>query len=339
MRLAVILIGLSLAAALAAQAPPSYEARDVRPQGAAEPHPLLPGMSVWIFGEHLGPSPGCAVDNASDPKTYRSELCGVQVLVGGLPAKLLYVSPGQINLVLPSEPWQDEFVDVEVIRDGQGSRRVPVRFGADRIRLSIDPGRLAGMPVWLRVERPWGMGSLRYPFHAEPWAMGLGLPEVRFEGRDLKPLPLPTYAALHAGMSVALPSEPPKESLDRIPLHLLYPLDRPGRYEVRYQERWPKERSSEWTAFTIEPSTASQRAAWFEELIQEPPEDAAALVADYLPNLLARRDAAALLALEPYLDHPELVVRRYAGYGLYYFDVELRKRVLPGREPPPGFVR
>ncbi len=340
MRSAAIL-GLSFAAALAAQAPsPSYEARDVRPHGAVEAHPLLPGMGVWIFGEDLGPTSGCAVENASDPKTYQSELCGVQVLVGGLPAPLLYVSPGQINLMLPSHPWEDEFVDVEVIRDGRGGPRVPVRFGNDRIRVSLDSTGLAGMPAWLRVDKPWGQGRLRYPFHTEPWEIGSGWVEMRFEGRDLEPLPLPTIGPMpEDGSSVGLPSEPPEEYLDRIPLHLLYPLDRPGRYEVRYVELSWRKRKSDWTEFTIEPSTGAQQAAWFQALTQEPPEDVAALVADYLPNLLARRDVAALLALGPYLDHPNLVVRRYAGYGLYYFDVELRKRVLPGKKPPPGFVR
>ncbi len=68
MRTAAIL-GLSFAAALASQAPPpSFEAHDVRPQGAAEPHPLLPGMGVWIFGEHLSRR-SCSVPNTSDPKT------------------------------------------------------------------------------------------------------------------------------------------------------------------------------------------------------------------------------------------------------------------------------
>ncbi len=65
----------------------------------------------------------------------------------------------------------------------------------------------------------------------------------------------------------------------------------------------------------------------------------AEIVADYLPSVLALREERALHALEPYLDHPNLVVRRYAGYALYYFDTDLRRRVLPGREPPSGFVR
>jgi len=319
--------------------PPSFEARDVRPHGASEPHPLLPGMRVWIFGLDLGPSPGCATENTSDPRTYRPELCGVRVLAGGLTAQLIFVSPRQINLVLPSHPWQNEDIEIQVIREGVSSAAVPVHVGEDRPIVSLAEPAYAGMPLWLRVEMPWGVGRLRYPFHTEPWDLGPGWVEMRFEGRELPPLPLPTVGPMPDMGSVALLEEPTERQLDRIPLHLLYPLHQPGRYEVRYVELLWKKRKSEWTEIEIKPSTAAQRTDWFEELTQGPPEDVASLVADYLPNVLARRDAAALLALGPYLDHPNPVVRRYAGYGLYYFDVELRKRVLPGKGPPRGFVR
>jgi hypothetical protein len=43
---------IAVAACAFAQAP-RFEARDVRPQGSAEPRPLLPGIGVWIFGENL----------------------------------------------------------------------------------------------------------------------------------------------------------------------------------------------------------------------------------------------------------------------------------------------
>src|SRR4051794_21765772 len=104
---------MRLAACAGAQPAPVFQARDVRPQGSADPHPLLPGIGVWIFGEHLGTP--CGVENSMDPCTYKTELCATQVLFGGIPAKLLFTSPSQINLIAPDHPWQNELVNVQVI--------------------------------------------------------------------------------------------------------------------------------------------------------------------------------------------------------------------------------
>ncbi|MBI1355192.1 MAG: hypothetical protein GC160_12665 [Acidobacteria bacterium] len=351
MRSAALWLAATLAGApWLCAAPPSFRAEDVRPQGAAEPHPLRPGMAAWIFGESLGPSPACTVSNTMDPGTYVPELCGVQVLVGGLPARLLYVSRGQINLVLPEHAWEDEWVDVQVVRDGSAGPPVAVRFGNDRTTLAVEGPAYAGLPVWVRIERPWGLGELRYPFHTEPWDMGAVWMEVRRDGRLLEPLPLPTIGPANTpdGMRVSLPQEPPPGLLNRVPLHVLYALDQPGRYEIRFRDLRPPPpgraaplppAQSAWTSLELEPATESQRAAWLAKWTAQPPADEAEIVSSYLPSLLALRDARALRALAPYLDHPNLVVRRYAGYALYYFDPALRRRVLPGREPPPGFVR
>ena len=337
---------ITLAAAAWGQTP-SFRAEDVRPQGAADPHPLRPGMGVWIFGKNLGPSSSCTVDNGMDSSTYVEELCGVRVLFGGSPAPLIYVSSGQINLVMPDHPWEDEDVDVRVVRGGVASATASVRFGFAGPRLSLDGPAYAGMPVWLRVELPWGHGRLRYPFHTEPWDMGSVWLEARHEGETLAPLPLPMLGPNGDGMSVGLPAEPPDRLLDRLPLHLLYALDRPGSYQVRYLELRSApgragvevRRESDWINFQLRPSTQEQRRTWFEELIADPPASVSEIVGAYLPAVLARRDEHALRALGPYLDHPNLVVRRYAGYGLYYFDEALRERTLPGRTPPAGFIR
>lgn len=324
---------------------PSFRAEDVRPQGAAEPHPLRPGMGVWIFGGNLGPSPSCTVDNGMDPSTYVEELCGVRVLFGGAPALLIYVSSDQINLVTPDHPWEDEDVDVVIARDGVTSAPASVRFGFARPRLSLDGPGYAGMPVWLRVERPWGRGRLRYPFHTEPWDMGMVWLEARYEGETLAPLRLPALGPKADGWSVGLPEEPPDGLLDRLPLHLLYALDRPGRYQVRYLELrhapagMEVSQESVWADFELRPSTEEQRRTRFEELIANPPAGVSEIVGAYLPAVLAWRDEHALRALAPYLDYPNLVVQRYASYALYYFDEALRARTTPGREPPPGFVR
>ena len=62
---------------------------------------IVPGELVTLFGAGIGPATpvaGQLVDG-----TLPTELGGVKVLVGGVPAPLLYVSSGQINAVVPFE--------------------------------------------------------------------------------------------------------------------------------------------------------------------------------------------------------------------------------------------
>jgi hypothetical protein len=335
---------LALAVSAVAQPAPVFQARDIRPQGSADPRPLLPGMGVWIFGEHLGPP--CGVDNMMDPRTYKTELCGVQVLFDGIPAKLLFTSPAQINLIAPDHQWQDELVSVQVIRDATQSAVVPVRFGVNRPVLSFDEPAFTGMPVWVHVELPWGKGFLRYPHYTEPWDLAPGLFEVRFEGRELPYLScLPFRPVIGFPMMVGLPAEPRQDLLSRAPLHLQFAFDKPGIYEVRYTDTVSGGREghmrepSAWTPIEVNPSTLSQRRAYFAKLLAAQPKDTTELLANFLPSLLATRDEAALRVIAPYLDSPDPVLNRYASYALNYFDPALLARVLPGRQPLRGGVR
>jgi len=333
-------IALIAVAACALAQVPRFDARDVRPQGSAEPRPLLPGIGVWIFGEKLGPN--CGVTNMMDPATYQTELCGIRVLFGDMPARLLSTSPGQINLIAPDHAWEDEMVNVQVIREGVGSGVVPVRFGVDRPILSLAAPAFAGMPVWIHVEMPVGRGFLRYPHWTLPWDIAPGRFEVRFAGHELAMLPqLPFLPPILGNRMVGLPHEPAPKYLDRAPLHLVYAFDWPGTYEVRYIEtrfdpRTRKEtlyQQSEWTKVEIQPSTAAQRATWLANLAASAPSDPVELMADYLPSLLAVRDETVLRILARYLDSPDQVLRTYADYALHYFDPGLLQRVVPGREP------
>jgi hypothetical protein len=308
---------------------PSFVSRDVRPQGAADVHPLLPGMPVWIFGEHLGPP--CGVANMMDPATYKEELCGVKVLFGGVPARLLFTSPTQINLIAPDQPWRDEMVNVQVIHDGFASAIVPVRFGRDQPILSLAAPAFTGMPLWVRVEMPYGKGFLRYPHRTAPWDVASGRFEVRFEGRDLAPF----APALGLQGMVGLPHEPAAAYMNRVPLHLLYSFDRPGTYEVRFTDR---DQQSDWTPIEVRASSLEQRREYFGKLIASPPSDIVDLLADFLPSVLALRDETALRVVARYLDSPDQVLRYYARYALNYFDPKLRERVVPGREPMQGMV-
>jgi hypothetical protein len=151
---------------------------------------------------------------------------------------------------------------------------------------------------------------------------------------------------------ISLPREVPREYLHRVPLHLVYRLDRPGIYRMRYTEyRYTEHRNrpgsgektvyqqSEWTAIEILPSTAEQRSAWLQSLAEHPPDDTVELLSNYLPSLLSARDESALRLLASYLKHPDPLVQQYAEYALNYFDSGVLQRVLPGQEPLRQFVR
>jgi uncharacterized protein (TIGR03437 family) len=61
--------------------------------------PLAAGEIVSIYGAGFGPAQGVAQRPSGD--TIGTELGGVQVLIEGTPAPVLYVSSTQINLVAP----------------------------------------------------------------------------------------------------------------------------------------------------------------------------------------------------------------------------------------------
>lgn len=340
---------VAMAGGVFGQAPaPVFLAKDVRPQGAAEPHPLVPGLPAWIFGTDLGSSPGCSAQNLMDRTTYKTELCGTRVLVGGIETLLIYVSPEQINLVLPEHSWENEMVSVQVTRNGVASASVPVHFGFNRPILSLAAPAFAGMPVWVRVEKPWGKGWLRYPVFTEPWDLGSGEFEVRFEGQALSILSaLPYLPPSMGGMTILLPGEVPAKYLHRAPLHLVYGFDRAGTYDVRYTEyrggSGPADRTvhqqSDWTAIEVPSPTAEQRRRWFRALAASPPNETVELLSNFLPSVLAARDEPALRILAPYLEHKNSLVRQYAAYALNYFDPGLLQRVLPGRKPARGGIR
>ncbi len=282
------------------------------------------------------------------PSTYKTELCVTRVLVGGIEAKLIAVMPGQINFVLPDHPWENQMVDFQVVREGRTSAVVPVYFGFNRPVISLAAPAFAGMPVWLQVEKPFGTGRLRYPFRPEPWDMGPATFEVRFQGHELPILKLLPYPPMGFGMmTVGLPREVPSKFLSRIPLHLVYPMDRPGTYQIRYTEYRDRPGSterkvylqSEWTDIELLPSTSVQRGEWFRLLAASQTDETIELLANFLPALLAAHDEPALRLLVPYLESPDSLVRQYAAYALNYFDVGLLQRVIPGRQPLRGGVR
>lgn len=104
------LILLLLQPSLPAQRPekPRFDKYHVVPYGSYWPGILTTGEFASVLGWHLTPEAWCGVPHSQEPP-YPLSVCGVQVLVGGHPAGLMYAGPvgkrvlnaDQINFQVP----------------------------------------------------------------------------------------------------------------------------------------------------------------------------------------------------------------------------------------------
>ncbi len=328
------------------QPAPSFEAGRVLPSGRDRAVPLAPGLLISIYGNHLGPVTGCEgfadarrreTPNPLRPNQifastliYPKALCETQVLVGGVPAGLLYVQERQINFKVPQETPVEGTAEIRVIYRGHSSRGVRLPLGLESSLISLESPARVGMPVWLKLSMLGMEARVQYPFDIHPADFKCHDVEVRRDGK-----PLPRFATLATQAiggiltsgprcgSVGLPSE--SHHIGRIPLHLQYRFDQPGTYQVRYtiHREFPPGASpvirSAWTAIEILPGTPRERTQWLKELSAQAPVDTVALLTDFLPNLLGVPDQQSLELLSRYLYHSDSLVRRYAMCGLTYW--------------------
>jgi hypothetical protein len=330
----VILAALVLGAA-AGQEMPLINVDGVIPNQAGIQGPLKPGIEVSVYGQHLGPETGCTAGAGGWSEV--KQLCGTAVTVGGVAAALLYVQEKQINLRIPYNVPTEGMAPFVVTREGRASPAVAVRF-APYLAAITPPGMAyVDMPIWIEIQLPdplWR--SLRYPVTIRPADFGGHQFEVRRNGVLLPPssalhgLPVAaggpgTYGTIGWGSLVGLPHEP--KNPRRLPLHLLYRFDRPGRYEVRYAGydfRYPMEKHvlarSRWVPIQVRPLPPGKRQAWLDAMRSAEPGDPVEWLSDYLPSLLAVPDAAVLPLLKDAVYHPNDLVRQYALYALSLFD-------------------
>jgi uncharacterized protein (TIGR03437 family) len=93
--------------------------------------PIAPGEFVTIRGSGIGPDTSASPLIGPDGK-LSTQLAGVQVLMNGIPAPLLYVQSQQINAQVPWEtagpmfPLFSAGVSVEVIYNGAGTNSISV---------------------------------------------------------------------------------------------------------------------------------------------------------------------------------------------------------------------
>jgi len=218
-----------------------------------------------------------------------------------------------------------------------------------KVTIAVKGDAYVDMPIWVNITfTNTGMRSenMHYPFTAYPWFTWGHDFEVMKDGK-LLPKRKPV---LQGGMALAMlvggSSAPPTSPTGRLPLHILYRIDQPGTYRVRYVLRDPLSGvieknpdgtirpsritlASEWMELEVKPFTPEQRKAWQQEQLAHPPTDRGLLVGDYLPSLLASPDNA---VIQPFLDalyHPDTFVQSCALKSLGYFEKETLPRELP----------
>ena len=101
-RFQVRLASALLLAAPAWAAAPSYTAANVVNASNYAPAPFAPNSILTLFGTDLAMVPGDGGIAGSGAGVLPIEISGVQVFLDNVPTALFYVSPGQINFLVPA---------------------------------------------------------------------------------------------------------------------------------------------------------------------------------------------------------------------------------------------
>jgi hypothetical protein len=165
--------------------------------------------------------------------------------------------------------------------------------------ISIHVGAPArtGLPIWVFADLQ-GPLTARYPYGEDPRYLGSNRLELKRDGKTLPPQP--GYGGGGPLELVVGSIAPPRAPQNRLPLHLAFAIDKPGRYSVhwtvvgeRREAGPPPSRHDEllaqsnWLEFDVKAAKLSEREAWLRKLLAAPPTDDTAYVGDYLPSLLA----------------------------------------------------
>ena len=172
-----------------------------------------------------------------------------------------------------------------------------------RIGLQVEQPAFAGLPVWLDVDVADACLEARYQGDvtagvAPSW--GFEPFSERAEVTDPNGRPAAAGFSAFVRPHLRFPKERhacfgsrPKgpASAHRFPLHIAADFRQPGDYKVRWiipaSDGYGVLAQSAWLAFTVAPSTASQREAWLQSMLSHVPRDPDEIGKVYIPSLLA----------------------------------------------------
>lgn len=207
-----------------------------------------------------------------------------------------------------------------------------------KLHLSLDQPVYTNLPIWIKADLGYPYEA-RYPYGEDPSDFGPNAIDLKRGNEVIQPpcfLPSGYFRSGILDGSAA----PPNAPTNRLPLHLKYPIDKPGAYSVR----WTAIRHvrvgtrltevvvarSDWLTFEVKPSTPEQREAWLKKELVAVPGDPGLLVGDFLPSLLAASpDPRVLRAVLEQLYSKDQLVSGYAfsSLGLFHGD-NLRAQAL-----------
>jgi len=127
----VIIVALLLAAVFAKAEAPLYSAASIVNAADNQPGTLAPNTLATVYGQNL--AYGTRALSADDvrggvlPTVFPGT--GAQVVIGGLIANLIYVSPTQINFLVPPNLIPGP-VNLNVVVDGWAGPTIPIQLAA-----------------------------------------------------------------------------------------------------------------------------------------------------------------------------------------------------------------
>lgn len=205
----------------------------------------------------------------------------------------------------------------------------PEENGIKPLAITVDQPAYAGEPIW--VHAPAGRYFIRYPFYSYIGFIGCNRVELRYEGEAMKPWAMPSDMISYEGIlcgSAAPRGSPP----DRLPLHVLFPILKPGHYAVRWVIEEPDfenakkgiylrdSADSGWIPFTVLEPTPEERENWLNGLLAKPPTDPGLLAGDYIPSLVsAAPDERAMQVIAGQLYSSNSMVTAIATSALRFF--------------------
>lgn len=218
------------------------------------------------------------------------------------------------------------------------------------LHLSLDRPVYTNLPIWIKADIGYPYEA-RYPYSEDPSDFGPNEIELKRGNEVIQPRSFPLFGNFMGSGILDGSAAPPNAPTNRLPVHLKYPIDKPGTYSVR----WTVVRHvlvdkrlapvvvarSDWLTFEVKPSTPEQREAWLKKELAAVPPDPGALVGDFLPSVLAASPDPRVLrtVLEQLYSEDELVsayalssVGRFRGDDLRAAALELvRQRGLSDR--------
>lgn len=205
----------------------------------------------------------------------------------------------------------------------------PEANGIKPLAITVDQPAYAGEPIWVHAQA--GKYFIRYPFYSYIGFIGCNRVELRYEGEAMEPWAMPSDMVSFEGNpcgSAAPRGSPP----DRLPLHVLFPILKPGHYAVRWVIEEPDfenakkgiylrdSADSGWIPFTVLEPTPEERENWLNGLLAKPPTDPGLLAGDYIPSLVsAAPDERAMQVIAGQLYSSNSMVTAIATSALRFF--------------------